>query len=117
MRARESLLLSAAEYLAAMGYPHQPFTVLVCQGADRHRLAVPAWPQAPPAPQGGAGWKMFNDDEQAIVQALRGQGTVPTGELAKQLSVEPSNEFRQTLRNLAGRGVLEITKAGVRLLE
>lgn len=117
MRADEPLLRCAAEYLDRLGYPHAPFVLVVSQGDVKHRLAAPAWPERPPPPKTGEGWRMFNDEEQSIVEALRGQGVVKTAELAKQLVVDLSNELRQTLRNLAGRGVVEITNAGVRLLE
>jgi hypothetical protein len=67
-------------------------------------------------PPSREGYRTFNADEQAIVEALRGEGWMTSQELAGLLGRDFGTAFRCTLRGLKKRGVIELMQRhGVRL--
>lgn len=109
MRSQSAALLRATAALLA---------AVVAEEEEGRPAADPAPAAACPAPATPGGWRMFSDEEQAIVDALRGKGAMTSEELAGLLKRDAGTAFRCTLRGLKKRGVIEMSAThGVRLLE
>lgn len=114
-----ALLHAAALFLDHYHCSQTPFSVSVTDAAGvEHRVNCASPPDPPLAASDRNGWRMFNDEEEAIIQALRGRGALTTEELARLLGRDAGTAFRCTLRGLKKRGVIEMSQThGVRLRE
>lgn len=122
---RAALAATAAEHLASLGLPPQPFVVAVEAGDDVHRITCRCWPAPCPgtpctvprdSPESENLGLWLSPLERRIVEALSSGEWMPTRQIAQAIGEDGDGDIRAILRNLVERQILEsLTAKGFRL--